>query len=264
LQKSLDACREKNLDVWQPIPSSLLGATCILLVRLDEGLRLCEDGVTLTEGLGVRAYLALWTVHLGEALLAAGQPERARAVAQRALDLALSHKERGHQTWALRLLGDIMAGGDRAEMEKALAYYARALALAEELKMRPLVARIQLSLGQLHRRAGARDAAEEHLGTALTQLREMDMRFWSARAAEGLMGLGHLFVVARYNASLCEYLKQEFAGEPVTVILDRRQGERRQRDEGPNAEERRRSDRRWHSEADEALRTRGFVVVAES
>lgn len=78
------------------------------------------------------------------------------------------------------------------------------------------------------------------------------------------MGLGHLFVVARHNVPLYEYLKQEFAGEPVTVILDRRQGERRQRDEGPNAEERRRSDRRRHSETDEALRTRGFVVVAES
>src|SRR6185295_11250972 len=40
LQRSLDACREKNLDVWRPIPSSLLGLTCMLLGRADEGLRL--------------------------------------------------------------------------------------------------------------------------------------------------------------------------------------------------------------------------------
>ena len=66
-----------------------------------------------------------------------------------------------------------MAGGDRAEMEKSLAYYTQALPLAEELKMRPLVARINLSIGQLHQRAGARDAAEAYLGTSLTQLREM-------------------------------------------------------------------------------------------
>lgn len=121
-----------------------------------------------------------------------------------------------------------------------------------------------LSIGQLHQRAGARDAAEAYLGTSLTQLREMDMRFWAARAAEGLMGLGDLIVVARYNVPLYEYLKQEFAGESVTVVLDRRQGERRQRDEGPRAEERRRADRRRHAETDEALRTRGFVVIAGS
>src|SRR5262245_11616768 len=124
LQKSLDACREKNLDVWRPLPSSLLGLTCILLGRRDEGLRLLEDGVALTEGLGVRAYLSLWTTHLGEGVLAASQLERARAVAQRALDLAQAHKERGHQAWALRLLGDVAAaGGATNETDKALDSY---------------------------------------------------------------------------------------------------------------------------------------------
>src|SRR5574338_1485241 len=73
LQRSLDACREKNLDVWRPIPSSLLGLTLVLLGRVDEGLRLLEDGVSLTEELGVRAYLALWTANLGEGLAAARQ-----------------------------------------------------------------------------------------------------------------------------------------------------------------------------------------------
>jgi tetratricopeptide (TPR) repeat protein len=261
LQTSLDTCREKNLDVWRPIPSSLLGLTCVYVGRLDEGIRLLEDGVNRTEGLGVRAYLALWMAHLAEGLLLAGEPERARAVAQRALDLARNHKERGHHAWVLCLLGDIMAHGDRAEMDKALDYYARSLVPAEELKMRPLVARIQFGLGRLHRRMGNRTEAEEHLGAALLFSREMDMRFWSARAAEELMGLGALFIVSSYNVQLFEYLSQEFAGEPVTVIVDRRQGERRKSDEGPRGEERRRRERRHRPEADETLRVRGFVVV---
>ena len=264
LQKSLDACREKNLDVWRPIPSSLLGLTCILLGRLDEGLRLLEDGVALTEGLGVRAYLALWTTHLGEGLLAAGQLERARAVAQRALEQAQAHKERGHQAWALRLQGEIAARGDRAEMNAALELYGRALALAEELKMRPLLARVHLGLGQLHARAGDRDKTQEHVAVGLGLLREMDIRFWSARAAEELMGLGHLFIVARHNVQLYDYLKQEFAGEPVTVMLDRREGERRQRGDEPAGKERRKGDRRRQKDTDQALQTRGFVIVPES
>lgn len=74
------------------------------------------------------------------------------------------------------------------------------------------------------------------------------------------MEQGHLFIVARHNVSVYEYLKQEFATEPVTVILDRRQGERRRGTE-PREGERRRSDRRSHLDVQEALRTRGFVVV---
>src|SRR5262249_8295071 len=129
LQKSLDACREKNLDVWRPIPSSLLGLTCVYLGRMDEGLKLLEDGVSLTEALGVRAYPALWPTPLGEGLPAAGRLDRARTVVQRSLDLARTHKERGHQAWALRLRGDILARGERAETDEAVSVYGEALAL---------------------------------------------------------------------------------------------------------------------------------------
>ena len=134
LQKSLDACREKNLDVWRPLPSSLLGLTCVLLDRLDEGLKLLEDGVSLTEGLGVRAYLPLWSTQLGEGLLAAGRLDRARTVVQRSLELARAHKERGHQAWALRLRGDILARGERSESDEAIEAYGQALTLAKELR----------------------------------------------------------------------------------------------------------------------------------
>jgi tetratricopeptide (TPR) repeat protein len=262
LQRSLDACREKNLDVWRPIPSSLLGLTLVLLGRVDEGLRLLEDGVSLTEDLGVRAYLALWTVQLAEGLAAARQLDRARTVAQRALDLALHHKERGHQAWALRLLGEVAGLADPPAVGEAEGYFARALALAEELEMRPLQARAQLGLGRLLRLAGDRDRAEDHLATALGLLREMDMRFWLSRAAEELLHLGHLFVVARHNIQLYDYLKREYAGEPVTVILDRRHGQRRERDEVTTSE-RRHAERRRQIQVDDAIRTRGFAVVPE-
>jgi len=50
--------------------------------RAEDG-PLLEDGVHLTEELGVKAYLASWTVNLAGGLLAAGQAERARQTAQR-------------------------------------------------------------------------------------------------------------------------------------------------------------------------------------
>jgi len=52
-----------------------------------------------------------------------------------------------------------------------------------------------------------------------------------------------LFVVAPNRPDLCEALRRIFEDMPVQVVLDRRQGERRQ-GEQPVERERRRTDRR--------------------
>jgi hypothetical protein len=54
--------------------------------------------------------------------------------------------------------------------------------------MRPLVAHCHVDLGALHRRTGKRDGALEHLTTATTMYREMDMRFWLEKAETELRG----------------------------------------------------------------------------
>lgn len=48
--------------------------------------------------------------------------------------------------------------------------------------MRPLIAHCHLGFGKLYRRTGKQQEAQEHLRTATTMYREMDMRFWLERA----------------------------------------------------------------------------------
>jgi hypothetical protein len=48
--------------------------------------------------------------------------------------------------------------------------------------MRPLVAHCHVGLGKLSRRAGNGQQAQEHLATATTMYREMDMHFWLEQA----------------------------------------------------------------------------------
>jgi len=183
LGPSLEACREKPfLDVWRPIPASLLGLTQALLGKFDEAMPLLRDGVHLSEALGVNAYLALWTLNLAEGLMTAGQLDQARETARHALDLAVSHKERGHQAWALHLLGELSAMREPPAVGEAAAYFGQALALAEPRGMRPLVAHCHLGLGTLYRRTGKRGQAQEHLSLATTMYREMDMGFWLEKA----------------------------------------------------------------------------------
>jgi class 3 adenylate cyclase/tetratricopeptide (TPR) repeat protein len=190
LGPSLETCREKPLEVWRPVPASLLGLTQALLGKLDEAMPLLRDGVHLCEVLGVNAYLALWTLNLADGLMTAGQLDQARETARHALDLAVSHKERGHQAWALRLLGDLSAMREPPAVGEAEAYFGQALALAEPRGMRPLVAHCHLGLGKLDRRADKREQAREHLATATTMYREMGMTYWVEKADAEMGKLG--------------------------------------------------------------------------
>jgi hypothetical protein len=56
--------------------------------------------------------------------------------------------------------------------------------------MRPLVAHCHLGLAKLYRRAGKREETQEHLTTAMTMYREMDMRFYLEQAEAAMRELG--------------------------------------------------------------------------
>ncbi len=263
LERSLELCREKQLAVWQPIPASLLGLTLVRLGRREEGLPLLDEGVALSEALGINAYLALWTAQLAEGRLLAGDATRAREAAQAARALALAHQERGHEAWTLRLLGDVAAHGEAPAVEEAEECYGQAIALARDRAMRPLLALAEFGLGRLHRRAGNRAKAEEHLTAATVLFCEMDMRHWVQQAWAELRELGHLFIVGQDHRALYDYLSQMFSGEEkVLIIMDRRTGERRQRAEAPAADQRL-GDRRQGRGAPPSPGARGLVIITK-
>jgi len=68
--------------------------------------------------------------------------------------------------------------------------YGRAQALANERGVRPLVALCHPGLGRLYRRTGKREQAQEHLTSATTMYREMDMQFGLEQAAAEIAVLG--------------------------------------------------------------------------
>jgi tetratricopeptide (TPR) repeat protein len=112
----------------------------------------------------------------------AGHLEEAHAPTDRALAYAREHQERGHQTYALRLLGDIAAQREPPQIEPAEASYRQALALAEELGMRPLQAHCHRDLGTLYAKTGRQEQARAELSTAIEMYRAMDMTFWLPQA----------------------------------------------------------------------------------
>ena len=69
-----------------------------------------------------------------------------------------------------------------------------------------------------------------------------------------------LFLVARDQTDLWDQLSKEFSGRDVSVVVDRRRGERR-RDAQSEASERRRTERRSKPDVDHEVRSRGFSVI---
>ena len=127
-----------------------------------------------------------WTYHsLGRTALLLGRLDEARTLGDGGRDSSRRHQ--GFTAHAQHLLGDIATHPDRFDADSGEAHYRKALALAEPRGMRPLVAHCHLGLAKLYRRAGKRQEAQEHLTTATTMYREMDMRFWLEQA-EAEMG----------------------------------------------------------------------------
>ena len=121
---------------------------------------------------------ALRVAWLSEAYLLAGRLDEASTQAQHALEFSRAHQERGHEAYALRLLGEFHARHHPPEVESAATHYRQALALAEALGMRPLQAHCHRGLGTLYSQRGWVEFAHAELTMAMHLYRAMDMTFW--------------------------------------------------------------------------------------
>ena len=138
LERAVGLCHEADFSALFPWMAAALGAAYTLSGRVADAVPLLTQALEQTIATDMVGFQALCGLPLGEAQLLAGRLEEAHALAEQALALTREHQERGHQAYALRLLGDIAARREPPESEQAEAHYHQALALAEELGMRPL------------------------------------------------------------------------------------------------------------------------------
>ena len=185
-ERSLDICRSAEIVSEASRAAAQVGYVYLHAGRIAEALRLLEQAVAQPTMRRTYTQQLSW---LGEAFLLAGRREEANQVASHGLGLARDKKERGYEAWALRLLGEIASREDPLDIGKAENHYCQALALAEELGMRPLIAHCHVGLGKLHRRAGNLQQAKEYLTTATAMMREMEMGLWLERAETELKEL---------------------------------------------------------------------------
>jgi tetratricopeptide (TPR) repeat protein len=177
LEQDLALIQLTNILVF-PITASLLSVAYALAGRTAEALPLLDQMLERVVT-GNRMFChALVLTELSEALLLVGRMDEASALAGRLLELSRTHTGRGYQAHAYRLLGDVAMRREPLDMDQAAAHYQQALALADELGMRPLQAHCHRGLGTLYVTTGQREQARTALSTAIALYRAMDMTFW--------------------------------------------------------------------------------------
>lgn len=184
LERGLTIAREHDLFHATIFTSAHLAYALVLLGERERGLECLARARALERSTGV--ITPRWH-HYGtvtaSAYLAAGCPEEARTEIRLGLAAATERNAWGYRALWLRLEAEVLAQGDPAGARECLE---EALALAAQLGMRPEVAHCHLSLGKLYQRTGKRQQAREHLTTAVTMYRDMDMRFWPMQAEAAL------------------------------------------------------------------------------
>jgi tetratricopeptide (TPR) repeat protein len=186
LERCLQTSRTADVPMLFINLAPQLGCGYSLLGRISESITLLEQARDMAETTRYMPRAPLIYAHLGEAYALAGRMEQATAALQRALELARQHGKRGFEAWALYLVGKVYTLREPVDEERARHSYSQALALAEELEMRPLQGQCHLALGLLSTQPSNAAPFGNELSTAATMFREMDMHFWLDKAERAL------------------------------------------------------------------------------
>jgi class 3 adenylate cyclase/tetratricopeptide (TPR) repeat protein len=182
LEKSLALCETAKIPVYVPMVASRLGSAYVQAGRLEQALPCLEQGAESSRA----AFLSLNMASLAEGYLLLDRVDQAQRCAEDALDLARQYKERGHQAWTRKVLGDIALHENRRDLAGAAAHYREALALSEELSMRPLTAHCRLGMALVYAALGTLGDARAEAASARAEYEAMGMGGWRERAAVAL------------------------------------------------------------------------------
>ena len=215
LERAIGLCQEAGLPMYFHQIAAPLGAAYALAGRGADAVTLLTQAIEQSTAMEMVVFQVSCRLSLGEPHLLAGHLEEAQALAGRALVLTRAHQERGDQAYALRLPGDTAAHRDPPAGALAESYYRQAVALAEELGMRPLLAHCHLGLGSLHTRIGRPEHAQAEISPAIGLYRAMDMTFWLPQAEAALSQVGS----SAGPANTCHAGVVFRIGKPVVVTI---------------------------------------------
>lgn len=184
LEHGLAVCESAEIPVQRPLIASCLGAAYAYVGRLDEAHDLLENALADTASMKRLAGQAMRIAWLTSAYLLAGRADDAVILGERGLQIAAETKDKGSQAWLREIVGEATVQRGPSNAEKAESDYKMALALAEELGMRPLQAHCHTGLGKLY--AQMKDGVRAHpeFQAAIEIYRAIPMPYWLSKTED--------------------------------------------------------------------------------
>jgi tetratricopeptide (TPR) repeat protein len=178
LEQAVSICQDADFPFWFPRMAAALGAAYTLAGRVADAVLLLTQAMEQTTATAMVGFQTLCHLSLGEAQVLAGRLEEAYALAER----TLAPHPGAPGTRPPGICSAPPRRDRRASRssrgEQAEAHYRHALALAEELGMRPLMAHCHCGLGMLYLKLDRAAQARPELSAAIALYRTMEMTFW--------------------------------------------------------------------------------------
>jgi tetratricopeptide (TPR) repeat protein len=178
LERALDLVQAGSFAVLRVLSHIFLGRTLSLAGRHREAVTMLQDCVAYGEAIQFAAHRALNLAWLSDAHRRAGQVAHAMATIDRALQATQAPGQRAGEVEVFLTVAALHTSSGSPDLDAARSAAEQALALADSLGARPLVARAYLALGHVSRQTGASAQAAENLALARAMFTEMGMSFW--------------------------------------------------------------------------------------
>ena len=176
LEKANEIITEWGLTYLSPFISGFLGHAYTLSGDTAKALSLLQNALVAYENIGLGLFRSLVNVYMGKALLMDEQTGRALSQTNKALALAKSRNERGHQAYALFQLGEIAFHPDFSDLELAEKHFTEAMTIAEQLEMRPLLADCYKQLSNIFRDKNNLSQSFHYVSMSNRLFKQLDMK----------------------------------------------------------------------------------------
>jgi class 3 adenylate cyclase/tetratricopeptide (TPR) repeat protein len=173
----LDVCGTHDLDAYASRITAALGRTMARIGQVGEGLSLLEKAVALDASAEPQITRSSTLVAFAEALLLAGEQEKALASVNETVDRTRKLEERAAEGYACWLRGTIDSV-HASDLDDAENMFEIATDIATQLNLRPLVAHCHLGFADLYQRRGLQPEAAACRERGQGLLDELGMKRW--------------------------------------------------------------------------------------
>ena len=147
----------------------------------DTAIKLLEKGIQMQTDMKLPFVIALMQVYVSMVHFDLGNLDEANALAEQAVKLAQTNREKWIEGFALLQLGRTIGRMEGSQLQKAEECIFTGMKIAKELKIKPHIAMGLLFLGELYAHAGRKEESLKNLKQAESLFQEMGINYWLGR-----------------------------------------------------------------------------------